>query len=280
MTSDGIPHFDGPRLDGRVAIVTGGGTAGGGIGNGKASAILLAQAGAAVVVVDRSEELAEDTVQLIRDLGGQGMALAADVTEADQCRYVAESTAQNFGRLDILDNNVGIGSRGRVTDMDTTEWHRVMQVNVESMMLMSGACIPLMLDTAGGGSIINISSIAAIRPRHMVAYSTSKGAVTALTEAMAQDHGPEGIRVNAVAPGPVYTPMVSAAGMAEERREQRRLASMLETEGSPWDIANAVLYLASDMARYVTGQTLVVDGGVTLKDGETALSRSGPTFQG
>ena len=120
----------------------------------------------------------------------------------------------------------------------------------------------------GGGAIVNISSIAALRPRGLTAYSASKGAVIALTKAMAVDHAEEGIRVNCVAPGPVYTPMVAGDGMSEEARERRRNASPLKIEGTGWDIGNAVLFLASDMARYITGQTLVVDGGVTLKGPE------------
>ena len=124
--------------------------------------------------------------------------------------------------------------------------------------------IPAMIESAGKGAIVNISSISALRPRGLTTYSTSKGAVIALTRAMAVDHGPDGIRVNCVAPGPVYTPMVYDHGMSEEAREQRRKASALGIEGTGWDIGYAVRFLLSDHARYITGQTLVVDGGVTL----------------
>ena len=266
MTPVGIPQFDGPRLDGRVAIVTGGGTAGGGIGNGKASAILLAQAGAAVVVVDRSGELAEDTVQRIRDLGGQGMALAADVTDAEQCRYIAESTVQNFGRLDILDNNVGIGSRARVTDMDTAEWHRVMQVNVESMMLMSGACIPLMQETAGGGSIINISSLLASGAKpHNTAYCSSKGAIQQLTRAMALDLAPLNIRVNAHAPGWFATELTedfisTPAGLNYLKSTPAGRAGKVD------EMIGPAIFLASEASSFVNGAIIPVDGahGVAL----------------
>jgi NAD(P)-dependent dehydrogenase (short-subunit alcohol dehydrogenase family) len=122
-----------------------------------------------------------------------------------------------------------------------------------------------MIESGDGGAIVNVSSISALRPRGLTAYSASKGAVIALTRAMAVDHGPEGIRVNCIAPGPVYTPMVYGHGMSEEAREDRRTASLLGIEGTGWDVGYAVRFLLSEHARYITGQTLVVDGGVTLK---------------
>ncbi len=182
-------------LAGKVAIVTGGGAAGDGIGNGRASAILLARAGARVVVVDRDLALAKRTVEL--------MFLAAK--------------------------------------------HAILAMR-----------------RVGGGAIVNVSSISALRPRGLTAYSVSKGAVIALTRAMAVDHGPENIRVNCVAPGPVYTPMVYQRGMSPAARDQRRKASALGIEGTGWDIGHAVRFLLSDFARYLTGHTLVVDGGTTL----------------
>ncbi|MPY95040.1 MAG: SDR family oxidoreductase, partial [Acidimicrobiia bacterium] len=168
---------------------------------------------------------------------------------------------------DVLDNNVGIGSRGSVVDEDLARWERVMQVNVTSMVLASRAAIPAMR-AGGGGAIVNVSSISALRPRGLTAYSTSKGAVIALTKAMAVDHGPDAIRVNCVAPGPVLTPMVGGPAMSAEARSARRRASVLDVEGSGWDIGHAVRFLASERARYITGQVLVVDGGVTLRGPE------------
>jgi len=132
------------------------------------------------------------------------------------------------------------------------------------MFLASKYAIPAMIERGGGGAIVNVSSISALRPRGLTAYSTAKGAVIALTRAMAVDHGVDGIRVNAVAPGPMYTPMVYAHGMTEAERDQRRRASVLGIEGTGWDIGMAVRFLMSDHARYITGQTLVVDGGATL----------------
>ena len=251
-------------LEDKVAIVTGGGSRGEGIGNGRAAAILLARAGASVVVADSALDAAEVTATQIRDEGGSASAWAADVTNPEQCEGLVAHALDTYGRLDVLDNNVGIGSRKSVVAESLEEWNRVMQVNVTSMMLCSKYAIPAMAQS-GGGAIVNVSSISALRPRGLTAYSTSKGAVIALTKAMAVDHGPDGVRVNCIAPGPVYTPMVSAHGMDPDLREKRRLASVLGVEGTGWDIGNAVLFLCSPMARYITGQTLVVDGGATLR---------------
>ena len=254
-------------LDAKVAIVTGGGAAGDGIGNGRAAAILLAKAGARVVVVDRAAELAARTVAMIEALGGKAIGCEADVTKPEDCRAMVEAALDRFGRLDLLDNNVGVGSRGSVVEESQETWRRVMQVNVETMFLVAKHAIPAMI-RAGGGAIVNVSSISALRPRGLTAYSASKGAVIALTRAMAVDHGPDGIRVNCVAPGPVYTPMVYQRGMSEEARARRRKASLLGIEGTGWDVGRAVRFLLSDHARYVTGQTLVVDGGATLRGPE------------
>ena len=177
---------------------------------------------------------------------------------------MVERAVAAWGRLDILDNNVGSGGRGSVVTAEERDWDRVMTVNVKSMMLTGKHAVPAMV-ASGGGSIINISSLAALLPSLLTPYATSKGAVISLTKAMAVDHAPDGIRVNCVAPGPVYTPMVYAAGMTEELRTRRREASLLGIEGTGWDVGQAVLFLASDEARYITGVVLPVDGGVRLR---------------
>ncbi len=253
-----------PGLEGKAAIVTSGGATGDGIGNGRAAAILLARAGASVLVVDQQLDLARQTMKMIRSEGGDAVAFAADVTDEKHCNAMVDMALSHFDRLDLLDNNVGIASTGSVVEEDPQVWRRFMQVNVESMFLASKYAIPAMIETASSGAIVNVASIAALRPRGMTAYSVSKGAVIALTRAMAVDHGPSGIRVNCVAPGPVYTPMVYAEGMSDEARERRRNASILGIEGSGWDVGNAVRFLLSSQARFITGQTLVVDGGATL----------------
>ena len=260
-------------LRGRVAIVTGAGAAGDGIGNGRAAAILLARGGARVIVVDRKRQLAERTAEMIAAEGGEAKGVEADVTDEIQSRMLIERTIESYGRLDLLDNNVGIGSRGSVVDEPTDTWRHVMQVNVESMFLVSKYAIPAMIASGGGGAIVNVSSISALRPQGLTTYTVSKGAVIALTKAMAVDHGKDGIRVNCVAPGPVYTPMVGAGGaMSDEVRDTRRRASVLGIEGTGWDVGHAVRFLLSEQARYITGQVLVVDGGTTLRGPERATA--------
>ena len=263
---------DDSGLTDKVAIVSGGGAAGDGIGNGRAAAILLARAGTKVLVADLDLGLAERTVEMILADGGTAAAMACDVTREADCQRMVEAAADRWGRLDFLDNNVGIGSRGSVVDEKPEQYRRVMQINVESMFLLSRHAIPAMIKTAKGGAIVNISSISALRPRGLTTYTTSKAAVIGLTQAMAVDHGREGIRVNCVAPGPVYTPMVSGGGMSDAARDQRRRASVLGIESTGWDIGNAVRFLLSDQARYITGQVLVVDGGVTLRGPERDTS--------
>jgi len=265
VTPPAMRAEDDAGLAGKVAIVAGGGAAGEGIGNGRAAAILLARAGVSVFVVDRDVALAERSVAMIAGEGGNAVAHGADLTEEAQCRAMVAACVERFGRLDFLDNNVGIGSRGSVVEESPQSWRRIMQVNVEVMFLTSKYAIPAMVETAGKGAIVNISSISALRPRGLTAYTTSKGAVIALTRAMAIDHAEQGIRVNCVAPGPVYTPMVYAGGMSAAAREKRRNASALGVEGTGWDIGHAVRFLLCDHARYITGQTLVVDGGTSLQ---------------
>ena len=251
-------------LEGKVVIVAGGGAAGDGIGNGRAAAILLARAGARVLVVDRSLDLAEGTVRMIAAEGGEAAAHEADLTDEGQCVAMVEAALARFGRVDVLDNNIGIASLHTAVAETQSQWERVMRVNVEAMFLTAKHAIPAMIESGDGGAIVNISSIAALRPRGMTAYSTSKAAVIGLTRAMAVDHARDGIRVNCIAPGPVYTPMVYTDGMSDEARDQRRKYSLLGVEGTGWDVGRAVLFLASGWARYITGQTLVVDGGGTL----------------
>jgi NAD(P)-dependent dehydrogenase (short-subunit alcohol dehydrogenase family) len=252
------------RLEGKVAIVTGAGSRGEGIGNGRAAALLFAREGAKVLVVDNSPPAANETLKMIRKEGGEAEVFVADVSRSDDCRAMVEGAVKRWGRLDILDNNVGISGRGTVAAVEEKDWDLVMAVNVKSMMLTGKYAVPAMA-AAGGGSIINISSIGALRPREdMTPYAASKGAVIALTRAMAVSHGKDGIRVNCIAPGPMYTPMVYSRGMSEQTRQRRKQASLLKIEGTGWDIGYAALFLASDEARFITGAVLVVDGGVTL----------------
>jgi NAD(P)-dependent dehydrogenase (short-subunit alcohol dehydrogenase family) len=256
------------RLAGRVAIVTGAGSRGPGLGNGKATAILFAREGAHVLCVDQVKERAEETVGLIRADGGTAEPFAADVTRAGDCVGMVEDAVRRWGTLDILHNNVGIESRKDLLDTTEEEWDRVLRVDLTSMMLATRSAARAMAEK-GRGSIICVSSIAAMRGYGRTAYATAKAGVIGFVRSVAVQLGPKGIRVNAIAPGPVWTPMVEDLG--PEARERRRRASPLGTEGTGWDVAWGAVYLASDEARWVTGQTLVIDAGLTLTSNNASL---------
>ena len=250
-----------PRLDGKVAIITGAGSSGPGVGNGKAAALLFAREGAKVQLVDSVIDRAQETLEVIQEEGGEASVFEANVINDSDCQQMVDACIDRYGRLDILDNNVGISRRGTVLDISEADWDHVMAVNVKSIVLCSKYAIPRMVET-GGGSIINISSIAGLRAHSSTPYTTSKAAVIGLTMTMAADHGPDGVRVNCIAPGLVYSPMV-APRMDDDLRQVRRNAAPLRTEGDSWDIGYAALYLASDEARWVNGITIPVDAGLT-----------------
>lgn len=251
-------------LEDRVAIVTGAGSRAEGIGNGRASAILLARQGANVALVDTNPGWAERTQEMIAAEGGQSVVVEGDVSVPEDCRRIVAQTVARYGRLDVLVNNVGIGGPpGTAVEVDVEAWTHGLLINVTSMMLMAKFAIPEML-RQNKGSIVNIASVAGLRGgTPSLLYPTSKGAVVNMTRAMAAHHGKDGIRVNCVCPGMVYTPMMYAGGMAPEMRDRRRRRSLLQTEGTGWDTGAAVLYLASDYARWVTGAILPVDAGAT-----------------
>jgi len=252
-----------PRLEGKVAIVTGAGSSGLGIGTGKAISVLFAREGARVLLVDRVATHAEETLAAIREEGGEASVCAADVINPADCQGMVETARARYGRLDILVNNVGVLGPGAVVDVKEEDWDRVLDVNLKSMMLTSKYAIPDMIE-GGGGAIVNLSSIAGLRAGSggaSLPYAVSKGGVIALTTQMAVHHGRDHIRVNGIAPGHLDTPMV-AAGMTEEMRDLRRRAGPLGTEGTAWDIAWPAVFLASDEARWITGVVLPVDAGL------------------
>lgn len=257
------------RLHGKVALVAGAGSQLSGIGTGQATAIVLAREGAHVLVVDRDLEAAGRTVERIRAEGWTAQAVAGDIVSRSECATIVAQATSEVGEIDILVNNVGVSVPGTVCEVDEVEWDRAFAVNIKGVVAMSRAVIPGMV-RMGGGAIVNVSSISSIRPQGATPYSTTKGAVIALTQAMAVDHGGRGIRVNCIMPGPLFTPMAGAHQMSESARTQRRAASALGIEGTGWDVAFAALYLASDEARYVTGVVLPVDGGAVLRGPERA----------
>jgi NAD(P)-dependent dehydrogenase (short-subunit alcohol dehydrogenase family) len=250
----------GERLKGKVAIVTGAGSRGPGLGNGKATAILFAREGAKVLCVDAELARAEETVKTIAGEGGTARGFAADVTRAAECQAMVEEAISRWGGLDILHNNVGVESRLDLMDTTEEEWDRVMAIDLKSMLLATQAAVPAM-EKRGGGAITCVSSIAAMVGHGRTAYAAAKAGVIGFVTSVAVQLGPKGIRVNAIAPGQVWTPMVERLGA--EARERRKRASPLGTEGTGWDVGWGAVYLASDEARWVTGHVLVIDAGLT-----------------
>jgi NAD(P)-dependent dehydrogenase (short-subunit alcohol dehydrogenase family) len=248
------------RLKDKVAIVAGAGSRGPGIGNGKAAAILFAREGAKVLCVDAELARAEETAKQIEKENGTARAFTADVTRAADCRAMVEEAVARWGGLDILHNNVGVESRLDLMETTEQEWDRVMTIDLKSMLLATQAAVPAM-EKRGGGAITCVSSIAAMVGHGRTAYAAAKAGVIGFVTSVAVQLGPNGIRVNGIAPGQVWTPMVEALG--PEARERRRRAAPLGTEGTGWDVGWGAVYLVSDEARWVTGHILVIDAGLT-----------------
>ena len=254
------------RVEGKVAIVTGAGsTPGDGIGTGKASAVVLAREGAKVLLVDLHPERAELTKQLIDGEGGTAEVFSADCTRSDDCAAMVKTAVDAWGTVDILVNNIGLASLGTVVDTTEEAWDRALDINLRTVFLASKHVVPVMA-AQNSGSIVNVCSISALRGDGTLAYSAAKGGMLAMTVDMAYSHGLEGIRVNAVAPGHITTPMVSSVQQAGARAdfmaEMRRTAGLLGTPGDGWDVGWAVAFLASDEARWITGVCLPVESGV------------------
>ena len=261
------------RLKDKIALVSGAGSVGPGWGNGKATAVLFAREGATVLCADINREAAEETRDIIRGEGGRAEAWECDVSQADQVKAMAAGCLDHYGRIDVLQNNVGILTVGGPVDTTEEDWDRVHDVNLKSMFLTCKYVLPVM-ERQGSGAIVNISSIAGLRHLGVpyLAYNTSKAAVSHLTRMIAVEWAPKGIRCNSVSPGFLRTPMVEksladhyADGDVDEMFRKRAALVPMGRGGDAWDVAYASLYLASDEAKYVTGADLVVDGGLTVK---------------
>ncbi len=263
------------RLKGKTAIVVGAGSIGPGWGNGKATAVTFAREGAQVFCVDRNGKAAEETAGIIVKEGGKAEAFAADAAKESDIQAMVAACLKAFGRIDILDNNVGIAEVGSVVEVAEADWDRVFAINLKSAYLAMKHVIPVM-EKQGGGSIINLSSIASIRHLGIsyITYAATKAAMNQMTRSTAVQYAPQNVRVNAVLPGLMKTPMVEhSAGLAasyakgdiEAMWRARDAQVPMGHMGEAWDVANAALFLASDESRYVTGIELVVDGGITLK---------------
>jgi len=257
------------RLQDRVAIITGAGSSGPGWGNGKATAVTFAREGAKVFAVDLNQDAMDETCNIICSEGGVGVPYRADVSKSGDVAALVNACLAEFGRIDILHNNVGINRKGGAATLSEADWDLVIDSNLKAMFLTCRAALPIM-ERQGKGTIVNVSSITAIRyaRRPYIAYATSKGGILAFTRTLAIEYAAKGIRANSILPGHIDTPMVhvdnpphpdGVEGFIKERNAWVPMGRM----GSAWDVANAALFLASDEASYITGAELIVDGGLT-----------------
>jgi NAD(P)-dependent dehydrogenase (short-subunit alcohol dehydrogenase family) len=251
---------------GKVAIVTGAGsTPGPGMATGRACAIVLAREGASVLLADVIGERAEETRALIEKDGGTAAVFVGDMTRAADCDAMVRAAVDAFGTVDILVNNIGVAHAGNVVDTSEETWDRVLSLSLKTTFLASKSAVPVMA-AQHSGAIVNISSITGTRGGNYVAYAAAKGGVNALTVDMAYSHGRDGIRVNAIAPGHITTPLLfSVTGVSPQSEYRQRMAAAsgpLGTNGDGWDVGRAAAFLASDEARWITGAVLPVDGGV------------------
>ena len=263
------------RLEGKTCVVVGAGqTPGETIGNGRAMAVLFAREGAQVLCVDRVAERAEETALMIAEEGGQASFLAADVTKSADCQAIVDEAKARMGRLDILVNNVGIGGGDAPAHrLEEAACDRILSVNLKGMWLVIKAALPVMREQEGG-AIVNISSLAAVGGGIQLAYEVSKAGVNRLTTSVAQSNARYGIRSNAIMMGYMDTPMAvsgiataSGRSTAEVRAERDARVPLRGKMGTAWDTAYAALFLASDEAQFITGETLRVDGGMGTRIG-------------
>jgi NAD(P)-dependent dehydrogenase (short-subunit alcohol dehydrogenase family) len=259
------------RLEHKVAIVFGAGSVGEGWGNGKATATLFAREGARVICVDIKQEAAQQTVDVIRGEGNEASAAVCDVTRSEDVRTLVDRVAADHGRIDVLHNNVGYATMGGPIELDEAAWHRTIDLNVTGCFLTCKHVLPHMLNQ-GSGAIVNVSSIAAVRYTGYpyVAYYAAKAAVNNFTMGLALQYAAQNIRVNAIMPGLMNTPLIyqQISGQYEDAEAMvraRDAACPTGRMGTAWDIAKAAVFLASDDAAYITGVSLPVDGGLSCR---------------
>jgi len=272
-TYTGLPERT-ERLNGRIALILGAGTSAPGVSIGKASSIAMSRAGASVAALDFNIAAAQEVAHEIDALGGKAIAYEADVANFDAMQSAVSRVMQDFGRIDILQINAGIGRVGGPVETSLEDWDRIQKVNVESILIAAKLVAPIMVKQ-GSGSIIGVSSVAGMRylgyPH--LAYSVTKAAVTHFIKMLAQQYALDGIRANTIVPGLIDTPRIQKnvakvfdanADMDNTRRARDRQVPMGRM-GTPWEIASVATFLASDEASYITGTEIIVDGGLTGK---------------
>ena len=263
----------GKRLEGKIAIVTGCGSSAPGWGNGKATAVLFAREGATVIGTDANLEAAEETRKIIESEGGQAAMHACDALATDEVSALVDKVVSQFGRIDILVNNVGASAPGGPVEITEELWDAQFGINVKSAYLACKFVLPVM-ERQGKGAVVNTGSISAHRytGKHQVAYSASKAGLVQFTRATAVMYAPKGIRLNTVIPGLINTGALKVHADRygvdyDAMMEGRNKAVPMLRMGDAWDVAHASLYLASDEAKYITGVEIPVDGGIRLTTG-------------
>ena len=263
------------RLKNKIAVVVGAGqTPGVTIGNGRATAIRFAQEGAEVLLIDKDVDSAEETYSMIKKDGGKASVFRADITVENDCRAIVDNCMERYGRVDILHNNVGL-SKGDdfITELKEENWLRLMDINLKGMVMTCKHVLPVMREQQDG-VIINISSTASICTNRPITYRAAKASINALTQTLAVEYAPFGVRINAILPGLMDTPMAverraREAGVHRDviRKERDDKVPLRNKMGTAWDVAAAAVFLASDEAQFITGILLPVDGGLTCRIG-------------
>jgi NAD(P)-dependent dehydrogenase (short-subunit alcohol dehydrogenase family) len=268
------------RVAGKVALVTGAGSSGPGVGTGKAISVVLGREGASVLLVDNVPDRAEETLRLVKDAGGQGEVFPADISRPADCEAMVNAAVETFGGLDVLVNNAAITQHASILETSPELYASIIGVNLTGAFMACRFAIPALI-ARGGGCIVNIGSIASIRDSGSThpAYSASKAALLGLTIDLAGAYGRNNVRVNAVLPGIIVSPMAQsvAAGQSRESERSERIAvgaNLLGRRGNAWDVAHAVLFLCSDEAAYITGVTIPVDGGAVAAMPSSYILRS------
>jgi NAD(P)-dependent dehydrogenase (short-subunit alcohol dehydrogenase family) len=269
------------RLDGKVAVITGSGR-----GIGKSAALLFAEEGASVVVVDVDKKNGEETISQITRQGGQALFIQADVSQSKEVRNVMKRIKGEYRKLHVIYNNASVylpGEDGKLTDIEEKIWERVIAVNLTSIFLFCKYGIPFIIESGGGTVINTASSAGVIGIPGCDAYTASKGATVSLTRSLASEFGPRNIRVNCIAPAGIKTPMLDQSNLEDSDFDEEHFLNLrtpLRRYGRPEEIADIALFLASEESSYINGAVIVADGGITINGDLSTLKKEGEVENG